>query len=149
MRLLNVSSLRVESGYDDALAGLTNEAKVQRKLWGMGDSQPSNATPSYAILSHRWIGQELSFQEFESVPKDKIRNSPAVNPVPRTAPGGTMMAPGATTGSTASDVGNARQAPALPPGAAAQVPAVQQGSGQQSGGPARELNSPTGGAVRQ
>ena len=38
--------------------------------------------------------------------------------------------------------GNTRQAPQSP--GASNAPVYQQGSGQQSGGPARELNSPTG-----
>ena len=40
MRLLHTKSLRMEEFFDDE-------------------------TPEYAILSHRWEGKEVSFQEFE------------------------------------------------------------------------------------
>jgi hypothetical protein len=43
MRLLNTTTIRLESFYDEA------------------------ATPSYAILSHTWGGSEVSFQDLEYI----------------------------------------------------------------------------------
>lgn len=87
MRLLDVFSLQIQSGFDDGLAGLSDEAEAQRKLWDLEPSEPSLSIPPYAILSHRWIGQEIVFQDFESVPKAQLRSLPPANPVPKTAVG--------------------------------------------------------------
>ncbi|KAG8164126.1 hypothetical protein KVR01_006044 [Diaporthe batatas] len=84
MRLLDVSSLQIQSGFDDAAAGLTDEAKVQRELWGMTSSEESYQIPPYAILSHRWVGREVVFGDFDTIPKDQLRNVAKANPVPKT-----------------------------------------------------------------
>lgn len=84
MRLLDVSNLQIQSGFDDAAAGLAdNEAKVQRELWGMTSSDSSYETPSYAILSHRWVGREVVFGDFNTVSKDQLRGVPKANPLPK------------------------------------------------------------------
>lgn len=84
MRLLDVSNLQIQSGFDDAAAGLTDEAKVQRQLWGMTSSESSYEIPPYAILSHRWVGCEVVFGDFDTVPKDRLRSVAKENPVPKT-----------------------------------------------------------------
>lgn len=39
------------------------------------------------MLSHRWIGQEVVFHDFESISKDQLVKVPLENPMPRTATG--------------------------------------------------------------
>lgn len=88
MRLLDVSNLEIRSGFDDAAAGLTeDEAKVQRQLWGLTSSDSSYETPPYAILSHRWVGREVVFGDFDTIPKERLQNVAEANPVSKTIGG--------------------------------------------------------------
>lgn len=86
MRLLDVSNLQIRSGFEDAAAGLAEaEAKVQRELWGLASSDSSYETPHYAILSHRWVGREVVFSDFNTIPKDRFRSVADASPVPKSA----------------------------------------------------------------
>jgi len=71
MRLLNMDSLDgLNIVYDDGAAGLhiTEQALVQHALWGMKPPEAPYSIPPYAIHSHRWVGKEVTFQTFGSVP---------------------------------------------------------------------------------
>ncbi|RDW72808.1 hypothetical protein BP6252_06715 [Coleophoma cylindrospora] len=77
MRLLDVDTFEIQSGYPDQ--DLT-DAKGQ--LW-YESSKKTLHTPKYAILSHRWRqGEEVKFQDFSSLPKEQLRGFPSRNPVP-------------------------------------------------------------------
>lgn len=73
MRLLNAHSLQLQSGFPDQIL-----SDVKTQLW----YQPSSTmtvTPKYAILSHRWVGEEITFRDFQST---RFDNVPLLNPVP-------------------------------------------------------------------
>lgn len=86
MRLLDAYNLQIQAGFDDAAAGLTDEAReLHRKLWSLNPSDSSSyEIPPYAILSHRWVGRELVFGDFDTVSKDRLRSVATANPVPKT-----------------------------------------------------------------
>ena len=76
MRLLDVYDFKLESGIPDR--GLsTSEAQI----W----SQTSSAIPQYAILSHRWIDDEITFDKLPAVSKARFLDIPSRNPVPQYA----------------------------------------------------------------
>jgi len=90
MRLLNVSSdsLLIESGFDDTATGLASGvSEAQQALWEAKPITQSPSVPPYAILSHRWVGQEVVFPDFESVPKSQLKAPGPTNPVPKAAVG--------------------------------------------------------------
>jgi hypothetical protein len=75
MRLLNVNDFNLESDLPDP--GLSGP---EAQLW----SQKSSATPPYAILSHRWLdGEEITFDKFPTVSKDRFRDILSRNPIPQ------------------------------------------------------------------
>ncbi len=77
MRLLDVYDFNLESGIPDR-GFSTSEARI----W----SQTSSTIPQYAILSHRWIGdEEITFDKLPAVSKDRFRQIPSQNPVPQHA----------------------------------------------------------------
>ncbi|KAH9890202.1 hypothetical protein F4778DRAFT_752946 [Xylariomycetidae sp. FL2044] len=77
MRLLNVENLDLQSGYSDAVLN-----RAGQELWDARPSSSANqAVPKYVILSHRWVGDEIRFEDFPSVPKDQLANVPARNPL--------------------------------------------------------------------
>ena len=76
MRLLDVYNFEIQSGFPDQIF---TDAKSQ--LWHRTPSAATQ-TPRYAILSHRWIGEEVTFQDFQMVPKSQLRVLSARKPVP-------------------------------------------------------------------
>src|ERR1700712_5046048 len=73
MRLLDVHTFEIESGFsDNALIG------AEDSMWHVSPTQ--HHLPRYAILSHRWIGDEVTFPDFGKLDKDQLRKLPARNP---------------------------------------------------------------------
>ncbi|ETS84340.1 hypothetical protein PFICI_02365 [Pestalotiopsis fici W106-1] len=74
MRLLHVHSFEFASGFQERT--LDN---AQDRLWHSlgGTSRPK---PRYAILSHRWVGKEITFQDFSTLTKDRLRDVPLQHP---------------------------------------------------------------------
>ncbi|KAK8023664.1 hypothetical protein PG993_011730 [Apiospora rasikravindrae] len=66
MRLLDVNAHELKSELADH--ALT-DSRAQ-----LGNSDPSTDAPppKYAILSHRWIGEEITFEDFEELPKARL-----------------------------------------------------------------------------
>ncbi|ETS81275.1 hypothetical protein PFICI_06277 [Pestalotiopsis fici W106-1] len=85
MRLINVSvdSLVVESGFDKTVSNLTYE--VSR--WKDQFERQSSQLPPYAILSHRWVGEEVVYPDLKLVSKSQLQAPGPTNPVPKTAAG--------------------------------------------------------------
>ncbi len=57
MRLLNVSTLEIESGFPDV-----DLSDSKNQLWY--NASNSRPRPRYSILSHRWAEEEITFQNF-------------------------------------------------------------------------------------
>ncbi|KAI9148005.1 Vegetative incompatibility protein [Paramyrothecium foliicola] len=64
MRLLNIETLQIENGFADERL-----TEAEAGLWNPTRAQP----PPYAILSHRWVGDEVVFANFEDVDRQALR----------------------------------------------------------------------------
>jgi hypothetical protein len=67
MRLFNVSTLEIESGFPDV-----DLSKPENQLW----CRPGNSAerPKYSILSHVWVENEVTFRNFDKH-KDQLKHA--------------------------------------------------------------------------
>ncbi|KAK8097406.1 heterokaryon incompatibility protein-domain-containing protein [Apiospora sp. TS-2023a] len=77
MRLIDVDKHELQSGFPDQALP---DAKAQ--LWYSGSSAQARP-PKYAILSHRWVGEEIDYDTFKKLPKAMLRAISAGKSIPK------------------------------------------------------------------
>lgn len=73
MRLLNVQTFEIENGYPDRVM-----RDATARIWHPTPSKAAEV-PEFAILSHRWIGEDASLQRFKTIPKAHLSNFDQLN----------------------------------------------------------------------